>query len=129
MTLSRDEATIREKAILPLYFQLYKRDKHGTVSKIRLDEISTLVLDYFDDTAGSTINSRSDQDIKNANNVTVSALGEIVWTLQAADTTCVDTGLDDGVLEKHIAVIKWVLTNGQSGNMRQAIYIERESKV
>jgi len=129
MKLSRDEATFRELAIEALYFQIWKTDKHGSSSKVHLDEISTLVMDYFDVSSDATINSRSDQDVKNANNVEITTLGQIKWTLQTLDTTVQDSTLDDGELEQHAVVFKWTLTDGLSSSMRLNLYIERESKV
>lgn len=127
MSLSREEATIREGSVLPFRFRIMKEDKHGTKSYVRLDEISTLVLDLFL-TDGTAINSRSNQNVKNANNVTISTLGEVVWTIQAADNTIQGT-LDDGEYETHIAMFVWTLTDGTVGSFRQSFYIECDSKV
>ena len=126
MALSRDEATIREGSVCAVYFQLWREDKHGVKTKVHLDVLSALVLDYFNHSSGAAINSRSDQNVKNANNVTVSDFGEVKWTMQAADTAATAT---DGTLERHVAVFKWTLTDGMIGSHRMDLYIEADSKV
>jgi len=59
-------------------------------AEIPAGSIDTLTLTLKNRADDSTINSRLDQDILNANNVTVSGLGVLVFTLQPADTTMVD---------------------------------------
>jgi hypothetical protein len=94
-----------------------------------IDEISTMTLTYFLYSTGAAINSRTAQNVKNTNNVTVSETGEVKWSLQAADTTCVDTTLDDGKLERHDAVFKWTTTDNVTSSTRISLWIERDSKV
>jgi len=129
MTLSRDESKVREGSTPSLIFQLYTEDRDGKLTKMLLADLSTLVLDYWDNTSTGTINSRADQNVKNANNVTVSATGEVKWTLQVADTTIQGSTLSDGDLELHYAVFKWTTTGSLTDNIRQAIYVIQESKV
>jgi hypothetical protein len=71
------------------------------------------LLTLTDVATGTTINSRSAQDVKNANNVTISAGGALVWALQPADMAIVSTTLATGQIEDHRAL--WVLTWGGAG--------------
>lgn len=126
--LGRDQAIIREGAELWNYrCQIWRKMTDGTERAVRLAEISTLVLDYAL-TDGTAINSRTNQDIKNANNVTISALGEIEWAKQAEDNTIQGT-LNDGELEEQVAMIVWTLTDGTIDSVRQSFFIKTDSKV
>ena len=129
MPLSRDEATVREGSVFALYFRIKRKDKHGQITNVRLDEISSLVLDFKNESDGATINSRSNQNVLNANNVTIDALGEVKWSVQAADTTVQDATLVSGKLEQHNAIFLWVLTDGSSSNHREELFIETETEV
>ena len=128
MAFSRSEATFREGSKPVLHFQLYRR-AGKRLRKLSLGELSTLTLTYFTHASGTAINSRTDQSIKNANNVKVTDDGEVIWSLQAADTAVEDTDLDDGKEERHDAVFEWVTSDGIGGNCRRSIYITRDSKV
>lgn len=55
------------------------------------------------------VNSRNAQTVLNANNVTVSGAGRMVWSIQAADTTLVEAV----PFERHIALFEWTWANGQ----------------
>jgi hypothetical protein len=66
-------------------------------------DIDSLTLTLVNKADGSTINSRLDQNVLNANNVTVSAGGALVFTLQPADTAINDVDLST---ETHVATFK-----------------------
>lgn len=68
----------------------------------------TLTLFNFDDTAKTIINSRTAQDVLNANNVTVDGSGNLVWSVQALDTIIVGTA----AYERHRAVFGWTYNSG-----------------
>lgn len=53
--------------------------------------------------SGAIINGRNGQNILNANNVTISGAGVILWRLMEADTKIVDT--NPGVVVTHRAVL------------------------
>lgn len=129
MTASRSNEQFREGSTPILHLQLYKQDNGRVTKKLSLAELSTLTLTYFNQSTGSTINSRSSQNVKNANDVTVTANCEIIWKLTSSDTTCADTTLEDDKLEHHIALFEWVLTNGMKGSTRVSVYVIRDSKV
>ena len=126
MPLSRDEATIREGSVRAFYFRIFREDKHGIKTPVLLADISTLVLDYFLTSTEAAINSRTAQDVKNANNVVVTDVGEVKWTMQAADTAQV-AALVAGKQEKHTAKFKWTLSDGMIGSVRQDFWIISET--
>lgn len=129
MPASRSNEQYREGSTPIIHLQLYKRNGPLITAKIPLGEISTLTLTYFNQVDDAVINSRNAQNVLNANNVKVTQDGEIIWTLQTADTACQDTAIEDGKLESHVAVFKWVLTNGTRGSARIPVYVIRDSKV
>lgn len=107
MALSRDEATVIQGSTPTWRAQLEKSLLIGTQITHRpllLDDISTVVLNYTNDADDTYINSRQNQNVKNANNVTITPCGHISWDLQAGDTTIVDTDLDSGDIEAHTAM-------------------------
>lgn len=68
----------------------------------------TLTLYNLSDADKTIINSRSDQDVLNTNNVTVDSSGNLVWSVQALDTIIVSAP----VLEQHRAVFAWTYSSG-----------------
>lgn len=83
-------------------------DEDGnTISASNLDTF-TLTLFNLDDSDNTIINSRSDQDVLNTNNVTVDSEGAVVWSVQALDTIIV--GTDN--IERHRAVFAWTYNSG-----------------
>jgi len=71
-----------------------------------MDSLTLTLKNRADD---STINSRLDQNVLNANNVTVSGLGVLTYTLQPADTTMVDQARE---FETHRATFKLSANSG-----------------
>jgi len=133
MSLSRDETTCRECTTPVLSFQLYRQDEDDPkkLHKLHLTDLNTIALTYWNHATGAAINSRTAQDIKNANNVVIDALGRVKWTLQTADTTAVDTGLADGTLERHEAFFQWTTSaalGSKKGSERISIYVIVDSK-
>lgn len=70
-------------------------------------ELDALTLTYYNQADGAIINGRDEQDILNANDVTVDAEGVLLWALQSADTIIVDTNVTSRQLERHVALIEW----------------------
>lgn len=105
MALSRDEATINEQTNPTYCTQLYKTlNCEEKKSKLLLSEIQSLTLSYYNAADGAIINSRTAQNVLNANQVTVEATGKLKWGLTTDDTAIQDSTLDAGVLERHIAL-------------------------
>jgi hypothetical protein len=73
--------------------------------------LSTFVLSLYVVKADGTeavVNGRTQQNILNANNVTVSAGGQVVWNVQVGDTTLVEAI----PFERHIALFEWTWPAG-----------------
>jgi hypothetical protein len=51
--------------------------------------MTTLTLTLYDNRTGSIINSRSAQNVKNANGVTLAASGALTWTISTSDSVMV----------------------------------------
>lgn len=94
---------------------------------IALAEVSTLTLTYYQRFSGDIINSRSDQNVLNTNNVTYHATsGLMTWTVQPADTAITDTALD---IEAHRALFEIQLTSGARGKKEVDLYVTNLVKV
>ncbi len=87
-------ATARYSAVL--------KDETDTV--IPAASLTALTLTLYNVATGAIINSRNAQNVLNANNVTVDASGNLVWTVQPGDNAIVDTSLDR---EDHVALFKF----------------------
>ncbi len=61
------------------------KDETGVV--VAGSALTALTLSLTDVATGGVINSRTTQNVLNANNVTVSELGVVTWALQPADNT------------------------------------------
>lgn len=76
------------------------------VTPIPLASLLTLALTLYvikGDGTVAYVNGRNAQNVLNLNNVTVSALGVLVWAIQTADT-----GLIEALsFERHIALFEW----------------------
>jgi hypothetical protein len=71
--------------------------------------LDAATLTFYDQATGTVINSRSAQNVKNTNGVTISAAGELVWTLVPADNAILGTD----AMETHIAL--FLFTWGGAG--------------
>jgi len=60
----------------------------------------------------ATINGRSSQNVKNANNFTVGTTGNVTWLVQPEDTL----KLDAGAQELHIALVTWQYSGKQNSH-------------
>jgi hypothetical protein len=79
-------------------------DEDGAV--VPAASLTTATLTLYDLTTGTILNSRSSQNILNANNVTITAGGVLSWVLQPADNAIVNDRPDQ---EIHVAVfdLRW----------------------
>lgn len=83
----------------------YLRDAAGVA--IASADIVALTITLYDRLTDTIINSRTAQDILNANNVTVHATsGLITWEVQPADNVIVGTSLKTNKSEEHVALIE-----------------------
>lgn len=98
-------------------FTLYAGADAGTA--VPLTDISTATLTLKDE-SGNTINSRSAQNVKNANNVTIhSTSGLVTWAMQAGDTTVAGTAAAVGVEARFV----FTLTDGQVHHVHLAFVV------
>ena len=95
-------------------FQLITTRDGVYLDTIGASDISALTLTHMslapDPTDGLPyeINSRTNQNVLNANNVTVDEDGWVEWTMQAADNPIKSTTLTSGEYEDHLS--KFVIT-------------------
>lgn len=130
MTLTDQQRRVLEKTT-PNYTATLVDDSTPTPLPIPLLQISTIVLTFYDRRTNTIINSRTAQDVKNANNCTVHATtGLLTWSMQVADTTLVTTAdFAEDETEEHCALFEWVLTNGKRGKFLTRFYIVQLVKV
>lgn len=88
-----------------------------TGNKVALASISSIQITQFyyspelltsDRYHLATINNRYNQNIKNANDVTITASGTVSWIVQADDTVFLNAGNENKEEELHVAITKWV---------------------
>jgi len=73
--------------------------------------LDTATLTLYDAATLTTINSRSAQNVKNTNSVTISAAGALVWALAPADNIIVREGNET---EDHIALFTFTWGGGSA---------------
>ena len=106
-------------SVLPTQFDETKTVNEGSSAKytlpqlqdedgvsILLADIDSLTITLCNLADGTEINSRTDQNALNANNVVVTTGGALTWNLQAADNLIVDGTLAADVIEVHRATFK-----------------------
>ncbi len=123
------EFEILEDSAFPLTAQLKDTDD----TDLALTDIETIVLTLYltrggeSAPAGTIINGRDAEDIKNANEVTISASGALTWDVQPEDTAIINDEIEvcDNVMknnrEVHRALIEWTKTvaaGGEQGKKR-----------
>jgi len=93
--------------------------------------LTTLKLTlYAPDFVGVTpafniINSRSEQNVLNANQCTLDSSGNFVWAMTPLDTVM----LSSGAYERHIALFEWVGPDVGTGKHEAVFMIERLAQV
>lgn len=126
-SLSAEEREILE-GTSPQYTATLKDE--ATNLPVPLADITSLTLTLYDLESLNIINLRDEQNILNANNVTVHATsGLLTWQTQPEDNVIVDTTLDTHAKEVHIALFEWELTNGRVGRKEVQLDIVQLDKV
>ena len=116
MPLTTQERIVRERSTA-LYGAVIQ-DETGEV--IPASTLTTLTLTLYDLATAAVINSRSSQNVLNANNVTVSSGGVLVWTMQAADNNIIGrTPIDS--YENHRALFEWTWSSGARAGSHEVI--------
>ncbi len=99
-------APMKTKEKTGAVYTAYLKDADGTV--IPLGNIGTITLTLYDVSSGDIINTREDQDVLNANNVTIHATsGLLTWEMQADDNPIVSASLRVGAKEHHKALFEF----------------------
>jgi hypothetical protein len=103
--------------------QQYNERTSGTYTANLVDDAGAAVnvgaltkatLTLKDVKTGTILNSRNYQDVKNLNNVTISALGALEWKIQAADNAVVtDKNVVKFPTEEHLATFHFVWPGGE----------------
>ena len=84
--------------------------------------LSTLTLTLYVIKADGTdgiVNTRDNQNVLNANNVTVDANGLLTWAIQTADTALIEVI----PFERHIALFQWTWPSG--AGKHEVVFIVR----
>ena len=90
-------------------------------SAVTLSNLTTLEMVLYNQRTGAVINGRGSvsggnytfQNVKNLQNVTFhSSSGLLTWNMQPGDNEIVDTTLAPGESETHVAVFKFVYSDG-----------------
>jgi hypothetical protein len=95
-------------------------------NNIPLVSMSALTLTLYDFESGVIINLREDQDVLNANNVTVGSTGVLTWVLQPEDNPILDDNLD---VEIHVALFQGVYSGGKQLKHETSIAVKNLTKV
>src|SRR5262245_61380196 len=108
---------LREQTSAKLSFQLLDQNGLGF-----LPTTVTLTL-YLAGDEDAIINSRDEQNVLNANNVTIDSSGNLLWSIQPADLAIV--GSDTQPYEIHVALFEWTWGSGQKGNKDYGLIVEK----
>ena len=97
---------------------------------IPLSVINTLTLTLYDKNTGAFINNREEQDVLNANDVTVGTTdGKITWNIQPADNPIVNSDIRDDRSEVHIALFEFGYKASDKGNKSIVIRVNNIDQV
>lgn len=87
-------------------YRSWLKDELGAA--VQLAALSAVRLTFYSVHSGAVVNTRSNQNVKGANNVTISTLtGEVLWKLQEADTILIDVPKPTLGLYRAVFVFEW----------------------
>lgn len=89
--MSRSKLNERERRVDEGCTARYQTQFKGETGAT-IHALTTLTLTLYDDSTGTIINSRNQQNVLDQNNVVFSG-NTIIWTLQPADNIIVTTGV------------------------------------
>jgi len=81
------------------------KDENG--DPVDVADIDAATLTLFVPESGTIVNSRNKQDIKNTNNVTIDASGNLTWDIQPDDLEIIDTSDAENNREIHRALFEY----------------------
>lgn len=70
--------------------------------------LTTLTLTLYEKATKAIVNTRSAQNVLNANNVTVDTSGNLTWNMQSADNAIIGAA----TIESHVALFEWTWSSG-----------------
>lgn len=111
MALSTAQRRVKEETTA-IYSAVLKDEDDLVIAGSQIDAIT---LTYYNKEDGTIINSRSRQDVLNANNVTIDSSGNLEWILQPADTTIISTEMPAGAYETHVGLFEWTWGTTKQG--------------
>lgn len=125
MSLTQSQRTVLERTTAR--YTAVLTDEAG--DPISAADLTTLTLTLYDQRSRTVINSRQAQNILNANQVTIDAEGQLVWTMQPADNALIGTPRP-GTTERHIALFEWTWDAGsKAGRHELLIEVQQIEKV
>lgn len=99
-------------------------------SPIVLNDLTSITLTLRNKADQVIINGRDNQNILNANDVTITAGGQLTWNIQSADNAIINYNIPDGTREIHEAVFEFTYNAGtQSGNHVIEIHVLQTAEV
>tara|TARA_R110000824_G_scaffold14800_1_gene62673 strand:+ start:242 stop:634 length:393 start_codon:yes stop_codon:yes gene_type:complete len=93
---------------------------------IPLADLTAITLTLYDYKTGTIINSRTDQDVKNANDVSITSAGVLTWNLKPADNVIVTTALPTNAYERHIALFEYTWDSGTNAGKHELTFEVRQ---
>jgi len=103
--------TVRENSTA-LVSGMQLQDENG--SPVGSSSLTSITLTLYDKYTGEMLNNRNEQNILNANGVTIDTDGFISWLMDPADNRIVNA---EGRPEDHVALFEWSWASGtKKGN-------------
>ena len=101
-----------------------------TGADVALADLDEITLTLFIPESGTIVNTRNKQDVKNNNNVIISASGLITWDVQQEDLEVIDTVDDENTREIHRALFEFEFdSNARHGKKQIDLVIHNLQKV
>lgn len=124
--MSRSKLNERERRVdegCTARYQTQFKDETGAT----IHALTTLTLTLYDDSTGTIINSRNQQNVLDQNNVVFSG-NTLIWTLQPADNIIVTTGVRTNSYERHIALFEYTYDSGNKSGKHELEFSVRQLK-
>jgi hypothetical protein len=102
------------------------QDENGTA--IPVANLTTVTLTLYEKRAGTIINSRNAQDVKNLNGVTIDSGGNLTWIMDPLDNAII-AATGTPTQEDHVALFVWTYPSGKRGQYEVLFIVENASKV
>lgn len=93
----------------------------STNTGIPLGSINTVLLTVYEKNSQSIVNSKTDINVKNANNGTIDSNGNVVYTMETGDTAIVGPRTREESVEVHVFQFKFNYNTDRY--LTQEIYI------